>query len=99
MCSIAEAENDDVVEKVVLKAGESVSVCSDVLTSVASTDLKGKILRRLITRADRTRYGWLILPDRSGWGPMYVAVLKKTARLEKRRKVNKYKAFSKAKPS
>jgi 16S rRNA C967 or C1407 C5-methylase (RsmB/RsmF family) len=27
--------------------------------------------------AERTRFGWQILPDRTGWGPIYAAVLQK----------------------
>jgi 16S rRNA C967 or C1407 C5-methylase (RsmB/RsmF family) len=27
--------------------------------------------------AERTQFGWQILPDRTGWGPIYAAVLEK----------------------
>lgn len=32
--------------------------------------------------AERTRHGWLFFPDTSACGPIYVAVLEKTAALE-----------------
>ncbi len=41
--------------------------------------------------AEPTRHGWLLLPDATGWGPMYVCVLEKVASSDLRRvKVNKY---------
>jgi len=41
--------------------------------------------------AERTRHGWLLLPDAAGCGPIYLAVLHKLASCDLRRvKVNKY---------
>jgi hypothetical protein len=41
--------------------------------------------------AERTRHGWLVMPDGAGAGPMYVAVLHKVGCSDLRRtKVNKY---------
>ncbi|GAB4818203.1 hypothetical protein N2152v2_005249 [Parachlorella kessleri] len=41
--------------------------------------------------AERTQHGWLLLPDTTGFGPIYVCVLEKMASSDlKRTKVNKY---------
>lgn len=41
--------------------------------------------------AERTRHGWLLLPDAAGCGPIYCCVLHKAASCDfKRVKVNKY---------
>ena len=43
-------------------------------------------------RAERTRHGWVLLPDATGWGPIYLCVLHKSASLGslRRQKANKY---------
>ncbi len=61
-CSISPMENDDVIQKLVKKR-------------------KPEILRWPVADAldfiERTEFGYQILPDRSGFGPMYFAVMQK----------------------
>ena len=117
-CSIAEVENDGVVQRVLDRAGPALAVVSHTLGSAqpavptaappapaaaaagAPAPGQRQAARELVVAADfeawgaeRTRHGWLLLPDASGWGPMYVCVLDKLASCDLRRaKVNKYAA-------
>lgn len=102
-CSIATVENDAVIEKVLEKAAGAVHTSSHGIVptegetgsqddrsfegscgSLAFRDLKA-------FGAERTKHGWLILPDNHGWGPIYLSVLEKTRHTDmKRMKTNKY---------
>jgi 16S rRNA C967 or C1407 C5-methylase (RsmB/RsmF family) len=55
-CSVARAENDSVIEKLLHRRGEEFKI--DSLIS--------------ITQGEPTVHGWEILPDRDGAGPMYL---------------------------
>lgn len=83
-CSITDIQNDRVVEKILDRAGSAVSVVSHGL----SDDLDACWVA---LGAERTEYGWIILPDATGWGPIYWCTLRKEAQTDmKRTKVNKY---------
>ncbi|MCB9740720.1 MAG: hypothetical protein H6747_15760 [Deltaproteobacteria bacterium] len=64
-CALDEAENDDVVERVLRKRRGRVVVDRDV----ADTDPR-------LAGAEPTELGWRWLPDRCGEGPIYVARLR-----------------------
>jgi 16S rRNA C967 or C1407 C5-methylase (RsmB/RsmF family) len=83
-CSITDIQNDRVVEKVLDRAGPAVSVVSHGL----SDDLDAYWVA---LGAERTKHGWIILPDSTGWGPIYWCTLRKDAQTDmKRVKANKY---------
>jgi hypothetical protein len=98
-CSIAALQNDGVIDKVLIRAGGAVEVVHHNDSSTPQTLVDGTLEERLLAQelegfgAERTRHGWMILPDATGWGPIYLAVLRKRAEVEiKRVKVNKYAA-------
>jgi 16S rRNA C967 or C1407 C5-methylase (RsmB/RsmF family) len=61
-CSISPLENDDVIAKLIKKRKPEVLR----LDSVAKMDF-----------VERTEFGYQILPDQSGFGPMYFSILQK----------------------
>ncbi|CAE7322435.1 NSUN3 [Symbiodinium pilosum] len=65
-CALAEAENDGVVSKFLKKFGQDFEV--EEFAEQTSQLLQG---------ADVTRCGVLILPDRTPYGPMYIARLRR----------------------
>ena len=81
-CSILDLENDQVLDRVLERGGGSLRVLHPA-AAAAALDAAG---------AERTRHGWLLLPDGPlGCGPIYLAVVEKTASSSFRRvKVNKY---------
>eukprot|EP00887_Chlorella_sp_A99_P003662 scaffold7.g3662.t1 len=132
-CSIAELENDGVVERVLERTGTAVEVASHSPQrpeqrpqpqqqqpgaaaalpsphppaaaaaaagggpassgSGAAAEVGPAFYEAM--GAERTRHGWLVLPDAVGGGPIYVCVLRKVAGAGqgfslRRRKVNKY---------
>jgi 16S rRNA C967 or C1407 C5-methylase (RsmB/RsmF family) len=64
-CSISSEENDEVVKSVV--AGQRWNGRIKVVRAKGEERWPG----------ERTKYGWLVLPDRGGWGPLYFAILKR----------------------
>jgi 5-methylcytosine rRNA methyltransferase NSUN4 len=62
-CSISPLENDGVLEKLKSKKGELFDF----------VDLSGEF----ISMADKTEFGRLFLPDTSGFGPLFIAKIKK----------------------
>lgn len=93
-CSILDAENDGVVQRVLDKAQGSLAVIAHTLqapSASASAGAAAALAALDAAGAERTRHGWLLLPDATGCGPIYLAVLHKSASSELRRtKVNKY---------
>lgn len=87
-CSILDLENDQVVDRVLERGGGSLRLLHPS-AAAAALDAAG---------AQRTRHGWLLLPDGPlGCGPIYLAVLEKTASSSfKRVKQNKYESKRKA---
>lgn len=81
-CSLADVENDQVVEKA-LQPGPSAAVspkgseCRIVAVPIDEWQ-EGKELEDLVG-GDRTRFGLLCLPDKKGSGPIYLAMLEKVA--------------------
>jgi 16S rRNA C967 or C1407 C5-methylase (RsmB/RsmF family) len=61
-CSISPMENDEVVQKLIKKRKP------EILTWSAADNLDF---------VEKTEHGYQILPDRSGFGPMYFAVIRK----------------------
>jgi 16S rRNA C967 or C1407 C5-methylase (RsmB/RsmF family) len=72
--SIINAENDEVVTAAVKQSGGEVSV-----VAVQDWDLLGVDELLHLAGADPTKHGVIILPDKSVWGPIYVALLQKAA--------------------
>lgn len=64
-CSINPSENDAVIEKVLKKRHDLMNI-----------NLQWPELDRL--GAEPTQFGWIFLPDRSGYGPIYFSVLEKS---------------------
>ena len=94
-------QNDGVVARLLERAGAAVEVVSHGGPPVAAAGLqqggccgRGGPGPELLAAlgAEPTRHGWLVLPDAGGWGPIYLALLRKTAPLGdmRRRAVNKY---------
>ncbi|KAF2166208.1 hypothetical protein M409DRAFT_66699 [Zasmidium cellare ATCC 36951] len=84
-CSIEPTENDGVVEKVLAQVQKDkkkgIKWCVKVGFNGGEGDaeLEGKLEKKW---AEKTKYGWIVLPDHpSGgrWGPLFFAVLTKTA--------------------
>lgn len=77
-CSIADVENDRVVERALERAGAAaVRVVQDPAEGgVDGVTLGASDLADL--GAERTRQGWILLPDKSRHGPIYVCVLERT---------------------
>lgn len=80
-CSISHEENDDVVEKA-LKYFVNEQRKGGVRWTVALAEIDAKLISGLESWAEKTTYGWLVLPDHVspygvGWGPLYFAILSK----------------------
>lgn len=83
-CSITDIQNDAVIEKIMEKAGSAVSAVSHGFSEELDACW-------IALGAERTKYGWIILPDTTGWGPIYWCNLRKNEHTDmKRTKVNKY---------
>jgi 16S rRNA C967 or C1407 C5-methylase (RsmB/RsmF family) len=65
--SLAEVENDTVVQRALQQQGVRV-VPADEWGLAGVEELAG---------GERTQHGLLCLPDKQGWGPVYLAVLEK----------------------
>lgn len=64
-CSISDMENDKVVERVFQnKRKLGCTIVSHERTEFAKI-------------AEKTKYGWIVLPDKNSWGPIYFAILKR----------------------
>ena len=97
-CAVQAAQNDGVVQRLLERAQGSVAVVSHALdaeasgigsASTAAAVAPAAALEAL--GAERTRHGWLLLPDAAGCGPIYLAVLHKRSSTDLRRtKINKY---------
>uniref|UniRef100_A0A7S4BHC4 NOL1/NOP2/Sun domain family member 4 n=1 Tax=Chrysotila carterae TaxID=13221 RepID=A0A7S4BHC4_CHRCT len=70
-CSIAPIENDGVIAK--LLAHERYGIGLTVQDPLA--ELRHPSFRPLVLGVERTRHGAIMLPDKSGFGPIYWAVL------------------------
>ncbi|KAI9202620.1 S-adenosyl-L-methionine-dependent methyltransferase [Polychytrium aggregatum] len=63
-CSLANVENDEVVQKGLAKL----------------QTIRAEIVRRTFPIGEPTTFGWIVLPDNSGrWGPLYFAILRRLA--------------------
>lgn len=91
-CALSPLENDEVVSRLFRKFDNACTVPHDEVKKVFEENLssfKAKIsygeyddaseeLKRIFSRAERTEYGFHVLPDSSdGAGPLYFAALKK----------------------
>ena len=84
-CSIEPGENDGVIEKVrawVDKERKKGGVAWSFKIGFNGGDGNAKLEAELgKTWAERTKYGWIVLPDHPGggrWGPLFFATLNKT---------------------
>ncbi len=68
-CALSELENDAVVRKFLKKKKP------ELIHSEEGASLSGALMEA----AEKTEYGWHFLPDRSGIGPIYFAVLEKSS--------------------
>eukprot|EP00746_Dinoflagellata_sp_MGD_P025177 gnl/MRDRNA2_/MRDRNA2_159179_c0_seq1.p1 gnl/MRDRNA2_/MRDRNA2_159179_c0~~gnl/MRDRNA2_/MRDRNA2_159179_c0_seq1.p1 ORF type:complete len:252 (-),score=36.77 gnl/MRDRNA2_/MRDRNA2_159179_c0_seq1:366-1055(-) len=68
-CSIAPVQNDDVVSRILKKFSNMVQVVDGFADDQATLKQLG---------AEKTQHGWVMLPDRSEFGPLYWAVLERT---------------------
>jgi 16S rRNA C967 or C1407 C5-methylase (RsmB/RsmF family) len=73
-CSLAEVENDAVVHKALQKQQQQQP---GVEVRVVSADEWGLEGIEQLAGGERTKHGLLCLPDKQGWGPIYLAVLEK----------------------
>jgi 16S rRNA C967 or C1407 C5-methylase (RsmB/RsmF family) len=94
-CSILELQNDGVVGRLLERAQGAVAVVSHTLCAPGAPPATAAAAAARVAAldgcAERTRHGWLVMPDGAGAGPMYVAVLHKVGCSDLRRtKVNKY---------
>lgn len=83
-CSLSDEENDGVVDKVaemVQKERKKNGIRWDfVVRSGDSDDVDELAARSFAEWAERTRRGWLVLPDHPGggkWGPLFFALIEK----------------------
>jgi 16S rRNA C967 or C1407 C5-methylase (RsmB/RsmF family) len=70
-CSISNAENDDVIDKVIVNRRGLASV-------VVTNERKFGI-------GEPTKHGWIVLPDdktEPGWGPLYICVLRRVEQVK-----------------
>eukprot|EP00927_Polykrikos_kofoidii_P066556 TRINITY_DN62138_c0_g1_i1.p1 TRINITY_DN62138_c0_g1~~TRINITY_DN62138_c0_g1_i1.p1 ORF type:complete len:530 (-),score=91.12 TRINITY_DN62138_c0_g1_i1:82-1671(-) len=73
-CALSEQENDGVVTKFLKRFGKDFEV--ERVDSVDS-GLVGDLPMPILSGHDRTEHGVLILPDRTPFGPMYIARLRR----------------------
>jgi len=64
-CALSPLENDDLVSKFVSK------------TEKAAKSVPCKVIHMEFPIGEPTEFGHMILPDKTGFGPMYIAVLQK----------------------
>lgn len=76
-CSLADLENDHVVQKALEQlsspAGGS-AACSCEVVPVVDWGIPDA---EQLAGGERTQHGLLCLPDKQGWGPIYVAMIEK----------------------
>jgi len=71
-CSIAPVENDGVISKLLTHASHGAGLeCSDPLGALGEESLK-----LLLAGVEQTPLGAIVLPDSSGFGPLYWSVLR-----------------------
>lgn len=71
-CSIAKIENDFVIDKILEKFGHLVTV----VRNAGFSDTKDQqTLRQL--GCEPTKHGWIMLPDKSKFGPLYWCLLER----------------------
>ncbi|MBF0297115.1 MAG: hypothetical protein HQK51_00210 [Oligoflexia bacterium] len=72
-CSISPLENDFLIDKLINdhRRKERFNILS---YSSSSSSSSHKLLSNI---AENTKYGKIILPDNSGWGPLFIAVLER----------------------
>lgn len=76
-CALSELENDGVVAKFLKKSANSFEVDREE-ESEAPDDSEGNLIPRArLPDAEQTAHGTLIMPDRSGYGPIYFARLRR----------------------
>ncbi len=74
-CSIAKIQNDDVVSAVLAHPGLP-EACEAVVPDMALFSPAAKQTLHDLG-AEATQHGWMVLPDQTGSGPIYVACLRK----------------------
>jgi 16S rRNA C967 or C1407 C5-methylase (RsmB/RsmF family) len=70
-CSISAWENDGVVERVLQRFEGQVQLEADL------ESMLDKKLWSLFDGIEKTSKGWLLMPDRLGFGPLYFSVIRK----------------------
>lgn len=71
-CSMASAENDDVVQQALQQSKGSVTA-----VPVQDWGVVGSEQFRKAAGAELTGHGMICLPDKAGWGPIYLCLLQK----------------------
>jgi 16S rRNA C967 or C1407 C5-methylase (RsmB/RsmF family) len=73
-CSLADVENDGVVHKALQQQQQQQQQGEVLVVPAAEWGLEGI---EELAGGERTKYGLICLPDKQGWGPIYLAVLEK----------------------
>jgi len=69
-CALSSRENDEVVTKALNKTSVAMSV---------KQDFDENILKLTGIPYTKTKYGYHVLPDQGGWGPLYFSILTRQA--------------------
>ncbi|KAI7253037.1 hypothetical protein KC335_g15339 [Hortaea werneckii] len=83
-CSLEPTENDGVLEKMLLqveKDRKKGTVKWNVQLGFADDEKKTRMEEQLGKWAERTKYGWIVLPDHPGggrWGPLFFGFITKS---------------------
>jgi 16S rRNA C967 or C1407 C5-methylase (RsmB/RsmF family) len=86
-CSIAPLQNDEVVKRLLHRCGPEVAQVLPALevlqrmTAEAGGALVGGPIAAEVLGMEATQHGAICLPDRRGWGPIYVAVVEKVGKM------------------
>ena len=77
-CALSPTENDGVVSKILKRRAGKVTVKCPSAALLALTDTEGGVFVDTFD-FDSTEHGIHVLPDKSGWGPLYFSIISKTA--------------------
>ena len=80
-CSLEPQENDGVVEKMGATVEKERKKGAKWDVKLGFEDYGDEVDSKLEQWAEKTRYGWIVLPDHPGggrWGPLYFARITKT---------------------
>ena len=70
-CALSECENDQLVSKAILNYQKYLS------KSATENNLNIEIVEKKYSFGEKTDLGWIVLPDTSNYGPLYLCVMKK----------------------